>query len=350
MATKKKIVHKKVKKKNSRKRINKRKNSRLLFLLLWLFVLGITLTTSSYAWFSSNRLATVMLMDVKVAAQNGIEISADAIDWGPELEVDDWEEVNQTYTTNINHMPTTLEPISTIGEVENGLLNMYFGDVENDGNTTNFLLRTTKLVEERGFGDVFEGKFLAFDIFLKATQDTKLYLTGGSGATYVGESSVGIENSMRFAFVIEGTVPEDTSIGTVQNLKTNNSNNVYIWEPNYDVHTDSAIENARETYGLNIGSTSGILPYDGVRAEITRADRVYTHTAKAENFPNFFKKVDIAYATKSNFNHNIEVFSLQTGITKVRVYIWIEGQDVDCEDNAAIGEISFNLQFSTNPS
>ena len=30
--------------------------------------------------------------------------------------------------------------------------------------------------------------------------------------------------------------------------------------------------------------------------------------------------------------------------------MWVEGQDVDCENNASIGNMSLNLQFSTNPS
>ena len=38
-------------------------------------------------------------------------------------------------------------------------------------------------------------------------------------------------------------------------------------------------------------------------------------------------------------------FSLNAGITKVRFYLWIEGQDVDCENNASGDAISFNMNF-----
>ena len=38
-------------------------------------------------------------------------------------------------------------------------------------------------------------------------------------------------------------------------------------------------------------------------------------------------------------------FSLQEGITKIRVYMWIEGQDVDCENNASGSDITFKLEF-----
>jgi|GEM_PF-1572461 hypothetical protein len=41
-----------------------------------------------------------------------------------------------------------------------------------------------------------------------------------------------------------------------------------------------------------------------------------------------------------------KVFSLKAGITKVRMYMWIEGQDVDCEDDASGSNIAFDLQLT----
>jgi hypothetical protein len=38
-------------------------------------------------------------------------------------------------------------------------------------------------------------------------------------------------------------------------------------------------------------------------------------------------------------------FTLPAGISKVRFYLWIEGQDVDCENNASGDAISFNMNF-----
>ena len=34
------------------------------------------------------------------------------------------------------------------------------------------------------------------------------------------------------------------------------------------------------------------------------------------------------------------------GATKYRVYMWIEGQDIDCENNASGTDLEFNLSFS----
>ncbi len=283
-------------------------------MLILLFALGITLTTSSYAWFTSNRIATVWLMDVKVAAQNGIEISADAIKWGPEITIEDLQDAHLTYQSSVNQLPVILEPVSTIGEVESGQLKMFYGKVENARNSSsNFTLRTTRQHDERGFGETFDAKYLAFDVFLKTNTPTKLYLTEESGATYNGtdgEESAGIENSMRFAFVIEGNTPADSSPATAQLMRTSSRSNVYIWEPNYNTHTEAAVENARDVYGMNISSPSGVLSYEGVKAEIPKEAGVMINTAKRTNFPNYFDIVKVDYTSKANFNEYIQVFDL----------------------------------------
>ena len=61
-----------------------------------------------------------------------------------------------------------------------------------------------------------------------------------------------------------------------------------------------------------------------------------------------FKDVTITYKTKANFTHYIPAFKLSNGITKVRIYMWVEGQDVDCENNASNGNITFDLQITTD--
>ena len=38
--------------------------------------------------------------------------------------------------------------------------------------------------------------------------------------------------------------------------------------------------------------------------------------------------------------------SIPAGITKVRVYMWLEGQDVDMENNASASKLSYNLELS----
>ena len=328
------------------------RNKRLFLMLLLLFAIGITLTSSSYAWFTSNRIASVWLMDVKVAAQNGIEISADGIKWGSEITIEELQDAHLTYPASVNQLPTILEPVSTIGEVEAGQLKMFYGKVENARNSSSeFILRATRESEERGYGDDFaSAKYLAFDVFLKTNSATELYLSDESGVTYNGEESLGIENSMRFAFVIEGTTEENSTVSAIQLMRTSNRSNVYIWEPNYNIHTENAISNARDLYGINISSPSGVLQYEGVKAEIPKDAGVLLSNANKNHFPAYFDTVRVDYTSKVDFNDSIQVFNLGTGITKIRVYVWLEGQDIDCENSAADGGMKINLQFTKNPS
>lgn len=331
------------------KKIKKERKSRLFFLLLWLFVLGISLGTYSYAWFTSNRLVSIGLMDVEVKAQNGIEISSDGVTWKSLISIDDLVSAIDTYPNNINQLPTILEPVSTIGDVSNGLLRMFYGDVTNDKNNSEvYNLIATEEVEELSVKAESDKRFLAFDIFIKTNTPTDLYLTGDSGVTYQ-EKSVGIENATRFAFVIEGTTPVESAVGTIQNLKTNNKENVYIWEPNYDTHTEYGILNAKNVYGIDITNLSEPVKYDGIKNSIDGNLKVTIENANKTKFPNYFDSVNVDYYTKNGLSNNIEVFSLIGGVTKIRVYMWIEGQDVDCENNASVGKISLNLGFSTNP-
>ena len=43
----------------------------------------------------------------------------------------------------------------------------------------------------------------------------------------------------------------------------------------------------------------------------------------------------------------LKTFSLKAGITKMRIYMWVEGQDVDCENTASGGNIIYSLQITT---
>ena len=233
------------------KKKQKFKKFRIFYLLLLLLITTISLSTSSYAWFTTNRLVKIDLLDVSVRAQGGIEISVDGTDWKSSVSIDDIVNAEQKYPSNTNQIPFVLEPVSTIGELENGKLKLFYGNAVNNA-SGQYILETTRSIEEKSFGEESNGKFITFDLFLKTNNNTKLYLTPDSNVTYTGDKSVGIENAVRFAFVEEGTVETGASLNTIQNLSTNDNNKVYIWEPNYDTHTEHGIENAKDVYNITI--------------------------------------------------------------------------------------------------
>ncbi|MDD5865977.1 MAG: hypothetical protein PUD07_05840 [bacterium] len=330
------------------KKKRKERKYRLFYLLLLLFVTALSLSVSSYAWFTTNRLARVDLLDVNVRAQGGIEVSSDAVNWKAKININDLINARNNYSASLNQIPKTLEPVSSAGYVNNGLLELFYGVAEGNSNG-NYVISASRSIEEEGFDENSDGIFIAFDLFFKTNENTRFYLTPESNITYGGDESVGIENAMRVAFVNEGNVNSGSSAYTMQSLTTNDNNNVYIWEPNYNSHTTSAIANALNTYGLSISSDNEAILYDGIKTNISKNLNILLNDAKESIYPNYFKGVNISYYTKTNFDKNLEIFSLNKGVTKVRVYMWIEGQDVDCENNASVGNVSLNLQFSKNP-
>ena len=69
------------------KKKNKKRKYRLFYLLLLLLVTTLSLSVSSYAWFTTNRLVRVDLLNVNVRAQGGIEISVDGTNWKSSVSV-----------------------------------------------------------------------------------------------------------------------------------------------------------------------------------------------------------------------------------------------------------------------
>ncbi|MFR5684072.1 MAG: hypothetical protein ACLUD1_08505 [Clostridia bacterium] len=324
------------------KKENKRKSNLKLSLLL-LLLAAILLISSSYAWFTSNQTVTVSSLNVNVEAKNGLQISTDATNWKSVISNADITGANATYPTNVNQVPATLEPVSTAGNVTEGKLDMFYGTVEADEGTGDYMLTAVKETDTAGTN----GKYIAFDLFLRVDKDTPVYLTSSSGVTFTDADTKGMENAARMAFLVQGNKAVGTSATEIQALK--GAVESKIWEPNYDVHTPAGIANANDTYGITTTATGGsLLTYDGIKAAITSDDNVNIKTANKTTHSTLFDTPTISYSTVKDFTDNQSLLTLTAGITKIRVYMWIEGQDVDCENNASGSNIKFDLQITSN--
>lgn len=338
--------------KKRREERRKRKKYRLLILLLLLFGTGVMLATSTYAWFTSNKTVSVNSLSVSIDAKNGIQISADGTNWKSILKTTDITGAHTTYPTSVNQLPDILEPVSTGGVVNaTGKLPMYYGTVETSTSETNggeYILTSKTDVETESNGPTSNGKFIAFDLFFKVATDTNIYLTPNSGVTTSDIADGGIKNASRIAFIVLGNTTDGDTVSNIQALNSGESSPTYIWEPNYNTHTAAGIANARDVYGNDaIASAGTIVPYSGVIDEISKTDDILLGKATQTDDATKFKDVTISYKTKNGFTHYVPIFSLTSGITKVRIYMWVEGQDVDCENNASGGNINFDLQITT---
>lgn len=319
---------------------NKRKSNLRVSLLL-LLLASILLITSSYAWFTANKTVTVSTLDVNVAAQNGLQISTNGTTWKSIISKAD---ITTGYSGAVNQLPEALAPVSTGKTIDSstGFLDMFLGDIQSN-DAGDYVLTATKSLEQNGVS----GSFIAFDIFLKVAIDTDIEMTTSSKVITTDENSKGIENAARIAFVVEGNVANGTATTEIQGLKEATPGTTYIWEPNYNVHTPAAISHAFDTYGITTTADAATpLSCDGIIAEIPKTDNIKVGDATAAQNGLKFATVTSNYPTRSDYNANVQIFSLKAGITKVRMYMWIEGQDVDCQDDASGSNISFDLQLT----
>ena len=351
-----KVLTKEEKEKLKKER-NKRRKYRLLILLLLMLGTGTMLATSTYAWFTSNKNVSVESLKVNIEAKNGIQISADGTKWKSIVQKADLVGARKgNYGAAVNQIPESLEPVSTAGVPDtNGYLPMYYGVVETSTSSANngeYILTATKTTEIdnniRTGAEADTAKFIAFDLFFKVNADTKVYLQAGSGVLNADPADNGIKNASRIAFVNLGNTADGSELSSIQGINAGTSSTVTIWEPNYDIHTAAGVANANDVYGIPTTQANGeLIPYSGIMAPVAASDDILLGEATQTKDSTKFKTVTPGKATTAAFDTNVELFTLSKGITKIRMYMWVEGQDVDCENNASGGNISFDLKIST---
>ena len=347
----------------------KRKQRKILLTIIMILFTGIVLTASTYAWFTSNQTVTVDSIDVNVAATDGLQISVDAQDWKAIVTAADIK--SATWSGVTNQMPTgSMYPVSTVGQIDGatGFMNFYKGTIdtsETKDETGTFASILTAVKDTEDTDPDTNGNFAAFDLFFQTANDVKLYLKGDSGVIAKGEDSTDtIQNAARVAFVVQGAVdttanptsalalkaPAQADYSTPTTVGETQVDNVYFWEPNFDVHSAEAINHASIVYGIGGLSQTGAsrLSYYGVKAPIAKGNNIKLAETNGTNTDvNYFKEISSPEIQTAKGNTEDKfAFNLTAGVTKVRVYMWVEGQDVDCEDNASGGSITYNLKFT----
>ena len=376
------------------------KKKRLRILIFLLFITVIMLATSTYAWFTANRTVSIAPIDVNVAASSGLQISTDGGDWKTLIQNSDIHNPTD-YSTHKNMLPNVLVPVSTTGARSGGYLTFFKGTVEGASNLSGALGLTANAtptearyvkISENNYTAGDRPYFIAFDIFLKVDNDNgeDIFLDAGSGViAQQGGSNKYLQYAARYAFVQESTAyPDGTALGTMQ--ASNTGSHVTIIEPNYDAHTATGVTAAYNYYNqttsadsntnLSDGSsTVTALNYLGVAStiatpiilrdtnpggspganfaainSIANTDLVLTNTAytlanDGATFKSYTNGVadtaisgTAAVGNKDGRDLHF-LFHLDKGITKFRVYMWVEGQDVDCENNASGADLTYKL-------
>ena len=341
------------------------KNRRMLFLVLAFIFTIVILSTSTYAWFTSNTTVSVQPIDVQVSSGSGIQISTDGEHWKSMITLAD---IQTGYNNAVHKVPTgEMAPVSTVkayytnANYPSDGLHMFKGTIVNDAVNGTMYLNSAEELDT----STTEKNYIAFDIFLKldykATEQAptqQVYFTSGTGIVATGSARTSIEYAGRMGFVVQGNLASSNTPASFQAIKGHT--NVFIYEPNYDVHTDYGLANGRDNYGITTyaaNNNATAVPYNGVlSAFVYDPDATPVAGVNPTGVPlndtnaSRFASVTPDFKTTAANDSTFEFMQMSPGVTKIRVYMWIEGQDIDCENNASGGSVQFNLGFTITPS
>ena len=374
---------------------NKKRNKRVKNLIVIFSLTAVILSVSTYAWFIGMRTVNVSSFDVEVAGTDSLLLSLDGSTWKTTIDLTKENLGSQSYDGNTNNWAGRgLFPVSSIGEMDTKASRMkLFEKASLTASAGGYRLLASRVNNYQENNPEQDG-YVVFDLFVRNYSGTQyleklepndeeaIYLNTDSTVSVAstGVADTGIENSVRVAFAqigrVAGTttdVSKITGITCNADAETGNPTIVggvtgicgtaAIWEPNDTKHVSNAIswyttscktrtgetpENVvygSGTCGSVINGTS--YPTYAIKTAITSANKVDIYDGEAYN--------TYAGSETSNFLYSYDYFTdsekIETGtnrdqfmtlepnsITKIRVYIYIEGQDIDNYDFASIGK------------
>jgi len=364
-------------------RENKRRGRKVRNLIFVTSITAIILVVSTYAWFVGMRTVNVSDFDVEIASTESLLLSLDGSTWDNTVSISRETLDNVSYDGHTNSWGGTgLFPLSTVGAMDTAASRMTLYEKASLTTTPGGFRLMASRVKNYETGATEQDGYVAFDLFIKNFSGTQyitelepldeeaIYLTTDSAVTVAsdGVANTGIENSVRVAFGQVGRVEGTTTTpATITGITCTDSATVtgicrtaQIWEPNDKAHVNNAISWYEEACKARIAadvtdpaSYSGACgtvvngttyPTYAVSTDITSADRVdvydgaeynkYTGSVKLQSFPYFTDSMKMLTGT----NRPTFMTLAPNSITKVRIYIYIEGQDVDNYDFASIGK------------
>ena len=324
------------------------KHTKVLLVLFALLSLAAT-----YAWFSTNLNVKIRTFNMIITRTTDLTISFDGINFDRSIELNKEAiiDVVDVYPNSLGQWTKLgFTPVSSPGILDhnspqfeifqsNGVLY-----TRKDKDKTNGFLYTQKSVEERPNEYNY---YVAFDVFIKNESNSpvadNLYIDGTTAIIPeegIEEEMEGLINSFRIGFVKVGSVGLDATVDQIQNIQCNNDCYSQIYEPNFKEHTNLSIERAKKHH-INLKDGFEFPTYAYIKA----GGPVYVKesvSGSANIDPEYFQLQE----TFTDEDLDTPLFTIPNGITKVRVYVWIEGQDIDSlESNSNGTEVDINIDF-----
>ena len=387
------------------KKRNEKHEKRVKRMIVACGLCAIILTASTYAWFIGMKTVNVTAFDVKIAAIDSLSLSLNGKDWSDTVEINEANHKTASYEGNTNSWGGEgLVPMSSVGKIDTTSSRMILFEKGSFTVTPGGYRIMASQVKNNGAEEA-KG-YVAFDLFIKnlsgneyytennVLNEEAIYLTpesevkvnsaGLDGDTANIENS-GIENSVRVAFAqigrVKSTQPETAITGITCNTAgdvTGICDDVHtqIWEPNDTKHVQNAVNwytssckkrtgadlTLAESYNGTCGTVENgrAYPTYAVSGTIIETDQVDNYDgAEYNGYAGSVSETAatgklMAYPYFTGTMKNLEgndrpqfITLAPNSVTKVRIYVYLEGQDVDNYDFASLGrQISVAFGFT----
>ena len=306
--------------------------SKLLLSILSVAITLVMLTTSTYAWFVTEQSATMSQMQVTADIDATITFTAGDVDLDGNV-IWTTSAFNTITTDNLRNAQTnnsipqgTVGNLSCAGNLVYGSYGWQLGLYSADCRGGQFQSTlTSQLVSEPNYF-ASDLNFYAFDLYAHTELETTLCIKQSSivyAIDHATSSQFDMSNAVRVAFVYFGTFDahnRDLAFQTARSASMNDSCQVVVWEPNALSHNqDNPIpDGALQPYCAVAGASNQ--PFDS-----TTPGQFLRQMVPGQNF----------VYTATNFIGDVPLFDVTPGVSKLRVYLWLEGQDGDCTDQSA---------------
>ena len=379
-------------------------NRRVRNLIIIFALTAVIVSVSTYAWFIGMRTVGVSSFDVNISSTESLMLSLDGVDWGYTVSINEnnfdlgRDSEDSAYPTNTNWWAGRgLIPMSTVGQIDPESSRLVLYEKSSFTATPGGYRLLASQVENQTEN---QDGYVAFDLFIRnftgadyivglnREDEEAIYLTVDSEVNVLqsgGVAGTGIENSVRVAFAEIGRViGTETDAKIIQGITCSDDENVTgicsaatIWEPNDTSHVDGAIgwyetscrkrtgtpTRALESYDLTepCGKVIDGLAYPtyAINKPIPSGSNVDIYDGPAFNgyVPDVEEGEEYFLKEQDTFTDTMKYFTgtkrptfitlAPNSITKVRVYIFIEGQDIDNYDFSSIGKrIEVNFGFT----
>lgn len=309
-----------------------------------MLVAVVTLTGVTYAWFSQTTTASVEGISLGIESkEGGVLMSPIAAPSSSR-----W-----SYKVDLHWSGTDFKPVSTApSTLNNGSLVFFNGEIDE---AKTYRVKTTQVTDPDAdpeidvFGNASSGYYIKKNLYFKNIEDSDIVVTLGAsiGAIANGSGLKGADKALRVAIIDQGAY--DGTEADANTKKATDPNKVMIYEPDANAHIDGST-GAKNTYGVKKSSGADYInccddsanEEDWATSEIQKAK-----TSSSE----FIENVDSYYAGKVGKSApSVKIPAKTEGTAasyyKVTIYIWLEGQDVDCITTISGSDMSISLNFT----